>query len=70
MGDDGEAWSLCEPREKRDEMRLADLTGADSIVARLVGRRMERKRVKKEPGEGDGSGGRGRWVGGRERAWL
>lgn len=30
-GDDGIELSLLDPRENRDEMRLADLTGADSI---------------------------------------
>ena len=32
-GEPFEFWSLlCDPREKREEMRFADLTGADNIV--------------------------------------
>jgi hypothetical protein len=42
---------LCEPSEKREEIRFADLTGADNIFFRMLFQRKRRKRL------GEGRGG-------------
>lgn len=49
----GEFWSLLLPSEKRDEMRFADLTGADNIFPFVSERRFEgiEKTRKRRSGE-------------------
>ena len=68
-----ETESLLEPSEKREDIRLADLTGADSIffcVFLCIYIIFFRDRTKEESWQRDRGrrerGGRWRWCGGRD----
>lgn len=53
---DAEFWSLCDPSEKRDEMRFADLTGADNILCQRVGRVVKVREQRWRAGRAEGGG--------------
>lgn len=70
-GEEGETESSrlgLEPKEKREEIRFADLTGADNMSAVLVRKEDVKKGTKFKDEEEEEEKGRGRKKGKREEA--